>query len=105
MRFYLERNFKRFCPKKSIWGVLEQRLFLQNLFSVFGALIFILPFSHFSPKKQEKKKAEKEEKTEEKEEKRKPFHFHFYPHFFSKKGREVEKETDFFLLHFPLFSF
>ena len=83
-------------------------MFLQNLFSALGAISFIFFLSFFpssQEEKTEKKKAEKEEKTEEKEEKRKPFHFHFYPHFFSKKGREVEKETDFFLLHFPLFSF
>ena len=87
--------------------MLEQKCSCKNGLAPLGQ--FPLSFSPSIPppekeEKTENQKAEKEEKTEEKEEKRKPFHFHFYPHFFSKKGREVEKETDFFLLHFPLFS-
>ena len=92
----------------SIWVLLEQQVFLQNLFSVFGALIFILPDFHSPSQKLKKRRVFKKKKSRKKERKRRRTSFNFFQLILSlfsikrnSKGKRSRKNRSPIFLHPP----
>ena len=70
MCFYFERNDNSFCSKEGDLVLLEQQVFLQNLFSVQKTISFILfplPKKKKKLKRRRLKKRKKDRKRDEKE--------------------------------------
>ena len=106
MRFYVEQNDKRFCSKGSKWGLLEQQVFLQNLFSALGTISFILSSLPFLLPKTEKKKDQKKEKIEKIKKKKRQNFLRFFPvdpliFLPKKKGIQKKKRKNSYSLPLP----
>ena len=106
MRFYFELNDKCFCSKEGDLVLLEQNLFLQNLFSAIGAHIFIVPIFHFlSPKLKGRriKRKKKDRKLRRKIERISFDFFQLLPVLFSIKRNCTEKAIEFIPSLIPFF--
>ena len=106
MRFYFERNDNSFCSKDDKLVLLRQQVFLQISFSVFGALIFILPISHFlSPKLKGRRvfRKKKDRKLMRKIERISFEFFQLLPVLFSIKRNYTEKAIEFIPSLIPFF--
>ena len=106
MRFYFEQNDNRFCLNVSNLVLLRQTVFLQNLFSAIGALIFILLLSHFLSPKLKRRRLKKRKEERKLRRKRGRTSFDFFQLLLSlfsikrnSKGKETRKNRSPFLSH------